>query len=210
MGAVLVAVVHSGVRRRSRVHVERDVVWNADFRDKAKADEDAINDGIVSEIELIKQVEFSVDYILKRAEKYRAAHGDGDDRELRAEISRAVDASSSLRNQRDLIEDFVERVTVNGSIDDEWQAFIAVRREAELEAIIPDENLRADRTREFVDTAFRDRAIRTSGTAITKVLPPASRFNADGGHGEKKQRVIEKLGKYFERFFGLSYGGKHE
>ncbi len=179
----------------------------AEFRDKDKADKEAINDDIVFEIELIKQVEINVDYILMLVEKYRAAHGDGDDKELRAEISRAVDASPSLRNKRDLIEDFVERVTVDGSIDDEWQTFIAARREAELEAIIADENLRADRTREFIDTAFRDGAIRTSGTAITRVLPPASRFSADGGHGEKKQRVIEKLGTYFERFFGLSSNG---
>lgn len=77
-------------------------------------------------------------------------------------------------------------------------------REGELEAIITHEDLRADRTREFIDTAFRDGAIRTSDTATTNVLPPASRFNADGGHGEKKQRVIEKLGTYSEQSFGLS------
>lgn len=136
-------------------------------------------------------------------EKYRTTHGDGDDKELRTEISRAVDASPSLRNKRDLIEEFVDRVTVDGAIDDEWQAFITARREAELEAIITEENLRGDHTRKFIDTAFRDGTIRTSGTAITKVLPPVSRFSAAGGHREKKQRVIEKLGAYFERFFGL-------
>ena len=59
---------------------------------------------------------------------------------------------------------------------------------------------------EFAE-AFREGAIRTTGTAITKVLPPASRFTADGGHGEKKQRVIAKLATFFERFFGLSSNG---
>ena len=182
----------------------------ADFRDKDKADKEAINDDIVFEIELIKQVEINVDYILMLVEKYRAAHGDGDDKELRAEISRAVDASPSLRNKRDLIEDFVERVTVDGSIDDEWQTFIAARREAELAAIIADENLRPERAREFIDAAFREGALRISGTAITKVLPPASRFSADGGHSEKKQRVIARLGAYFDRFFGLASSGEFE
>ncbi len=81
------------------------------------------------------------------------------------------------------------------------------KREAELETIITDENLRPDETRVFVETAFRDGQIRTSGTAITKVLPPVSRFAADGGHSEKKQRVIQKLGVFFERFFALSSGG---
>jgi len=175
----------------------------AEFRGVTDADKEAINDDVVFEIELIKQVEINVDYILMLVEKHRTAHGDGDDRELRAEISRAVDASPSLRNKRDLIEDFVDRITVDGSIDDEWQAFIAARREAELETIIADENLRADAARAFVETAFRDGALRTTGTAITKVLPPASRFSVDGGHGEKKQRVIARLGAYFERFIGL-------
>ena len=63
-------------------------------------------------------------------------------------------------------------------------------------------------TRAFVETAFRDGAIQTTGTAITKVLPPVSRFVADGGHGQMKQRVLAKLGEFFERFFGLSSGGE--
>ncbi len=38
---------------------------------------------------------------------------------------------------------------------------------------------------------------------ITNVLPPGSRFSAGGGHGEKKQQVLARLGVFFERFFGL-------
>lgn len=159
---------------------------HAEFRKNNDSDKETINDDVVFEIELIKQVEINVDYILMLVEKYRTTHGDGDDKELRTEISRAVDASPSLRNKRDLIEEFVDRVTVDGAIDDEWQAFITARREAELEAIITEENLRGDHTRKFIDTAFRDGTIRTSGTAITKVLPPVSRFSAAGGHRGKE------------------------
>nr|WP_241156115.1 type I restriction endonuclease subunit R [Leucobacter chromiireducens] len=179
----------------------------AEFRKDKDADKEQINDDVVFEIELIKQVEINVDYILMLVQKYRDERGDGDDKEIRAEIARAVDASPTLRNKKDLIEDFVDSLSVDGEIDQEWRAFIAAKREAELDTIIADENLRADETRIFVETAFRDGQIRTSGTAITKVLPPVSRFSADGGHGEKKQRVIQKLGAFFERFFGLSAGG---
>ncbi|WP_026373665.1 type I restriction endonuclease subunit R [Agrococcus lahaulensis] len=179
----------------------------AEFRKDKDADKEQINDDVVFEIELIKQVEINVDYILMLVQKYRDERGDGDDKEIRAEITRAVDASPTLRNKKDLIEDFVDSLSVDGEIDQEWRAFIAAKREAELETIINEENLRPDETRVFVETAFRDGQIRTSGTAITKVLPPASRFSADGGHGEKKQRVIQKLGAFFERFFGLSAGG---
>lgn len=176
----------------------------ADLRKKRTADKEQINDDIVFEIELIKQVEINVDYILMLVQKYRAERGDGDDKEIRAEIIRAVDASPTLRNKKDLIEDFVDSLSVDGEVDREWRAFITAKREAELETIIEAENLRPEETRFFVDTAFRDGQILTTGTAITKVLPPVSRFAASGGHGEKKQTVITKLGAFFDRFFGLS------
>lgn len=146
----------------------------------------------------------NVDYILMLVAKYRDERGDGNDTEIRAQIIRAVDASPSLRNKKDLIEAFVASVSVDGEIDAEWEAFVAAKRDAELQQIIVDENLKPDETRAFVDTAFRDGAIRASGTAITRILPPASRFAADGGHSETKQRVLSRLGDYFERFFPLS------
>jgi type I restriction enzyme R subunit len=175
----------------------------ADFRRDTDADKEVINDDVVFEIELIKQVEINVDYILMLVAKYREKFGNGDDKEIRAEISRAVDASPTLRNKKDLIEDFVDSVSVDGSVDREWQAFIAAKREAELASIIGDEDLQPDATRAFVDGAFRDGHIRTTGTAITKVLPPVSRFVERGSRGEKKQRVLSKLGAFFDRFFGL-------
>ena len=48
--------------------------------------------------------------------------------------------------------------------------------------------------------------MQASGTAITRILPPASRFGGDGAHGERKQRVLVKLGDFVERFFGLGVG----
>lgn len=93
---------------------------------------------------------------------------------------------------------------VTGDIDEAWNAHIAAQRTAELDRIIAEQGLRPDKTREFVDRAFRDGGLQAAGTAITHILPPASRFAVDGGHGEKKQRVLIKLGEFFERFFGLT------
>ncbi|MDF2049864.1 type I restriction endonuclease subunit R [Arthrobacter sp. Cr_A7] len=176
----------------------------SDFRKSKDPEKEQINDDIVFEIELIKQVEINVDYILMLVHKYRAERGDGDDKEIRAEITRAVDASPSLRNKKDLIEDFVDSLSADGEIDQEWRAFIIAKRESELNAIIEDENLRPDETRIFMETAFRDGQILTTGTGITNVLPPTSRFSRTGGHGERKQSVIAKLSAFFERFFSLS------
>jgi type I restriction enzyme R subunit len=178
-------------------------LW-AEFRQETDAEKESINDDVVFEIELIKQVEINVDYILMLVQKYRDERGDGDDTEIRAAISRAVDASPSLRNKRDLVEAFVDSLSTTGEVDEEWRAFIEARRGAELDAIIDAEGLKPEETRAFMETAFRDGALQTQGTAITKVLPPVSRFSAQGGHGEKKQRVLSQLGAFFERFFGLN------
>jgi type I restriction enzyme R subunit len=180
----------------------------ADFRSGKDSDKEQINDDIVFEIELIKQVEINVDYILMLVAKLRESKGDGDNVEIRAQISRAVDSSPSLRNKKDLIESFVDSLSATGEVDEEWRTFIASRRDAELEQIIADENLRPEETRTFVDTAFRDGALQTTGTAITRVMPPTSRFSASGRHGEKKQRVLAKLAAFFDRFFGLISGGR--
>ena len=175
----------------------------ADFRSTKESDKEQILDDIVFEIELIKQVEINVDYILMLVAKMREAKGDGLDVEIRAQITRAVDSSPTLRNKKDLIENFVDSVSATGEIDAEWRAFVDSRRTVELNQIIEDEKLKPDETREFVESAFRDGVIRTTGTAITKVMPATTRFSADGAHGEKKQRVLAKLIAFFERFLGL-------
>jgi len=179
-----------------------------------KSDRESINDDIVFEIELIKQVEINVDYILMLVQKWREARGNGADVELDAvmQIQRAVDSSLTLRNRKDLIMDFVDRVSAGGEIDAEWHAYVDAKRTAELDAIIVEEGLRPEETKVFVQHAFRDGSIPASGTAVTKVLPPASRFSPDGVHGLKKQRVLTRLGRLFDRFFGLGSdrGGEQE
>lgn len=180
----------------------------AEFRTDADAEKERINEDVVFEIELVKQVEINVDYILMLVEKMRAERGDGEDKEIRAQISRAVDASPSLRSKRDLIEDFVDSMTVSFSADEQWRAYVDAQRDAELAAIIEEQKLKPKQTRAFVDVAFRDGQIRTTGTEITRILPPVSRFNPEAGHGVQKKRAVEALTKFFERFFGLSEGGE--
>jgi type I restriction enzyme R subunit len=176
----------------------------AQFRQAAGSDKETINDDIVFEIELVKQVEVNVDYILMLVEQYRQKRGDGDDRELKDSIFRAVDAAPTLRNKRDLIEDFVESVSTRGDVGEEWKRFVGERQAAELDEIITREGLRAEETRAFVGRAFRDGGIQATGTAITNVLPPTTRFAAIGNHQEKKNRVLTALGTFFERFSGLA------
>ncbi|MFZ2853701.1 MAG: type I restriction endonuclease subunit R [Rhodocyclaceae bacterium] len=176
----------------------------AEFRSTSEAEKESINDDVVFEIELIKQVEINVDYILMLVEKYLKVKGAGADKEIRATIERAINASPSLRNKKDLIKQFVDSVSTKARVDTQWQAFVATRKAEDLERIIADESLNAEETRTFIDNAFRDGAIPTAGTAITKILPPVSRFSKNNGHSIKKQTVLDKLAAFFERYFNLA------
>ncbi|MCY1247497.1 hypothetical protein D3C80_1317630 [compost metagenome] len=89
-------------------------------------------------------------------------------------------------------------------MDVQWQSFMVAKKTEELERIITEENLNAEAAREFVEHAFRNGAVPTAGTAITKILPPVSRFSQGNGHAAKKQAVLGKLAVFFERYFGLA------
>lgn len=173
-------------------------------RGKDAPEKESILDDVVFEIELIKQVEVNIDYILLLVQKWRDAKGNGSDQEMEAlvTIANAVDSSPSLRNKRDLIMEFVDSISVS-DVGSDWSNFIAARREAELDSLIEAERLKDTETRAFVADAFRAGALPTAGTAITQILPPTSRFSAGGEHGAKKQRVLEKLTTFFERYFGI-------
>ena len=176
----------------------------AEFRSTSDAEKESINDDVVFEIELIKQVEINVDYILLLVEQYLKKKGGGSDLEILATIERAINSSPSLRNKKDLIEQFVESVNTKAKVDAQWQSFVAAKKAEELERIIAEESLNADATRSFIDNAFRDGGIAATGTAITKILPPVSRFSKTSGHAIKKQTVLDKLSAFFERYFGLA------
>ena len=178
----------------------------AEFRGQDAAEKESINDDVVFEIELIKQVEVNVDYILLLVEQWREARGNGSDVEMSAlmNIQRAIDSSITLRNKRDLMLAFVDSVNVSDDTSEDWRRFVDAKKSEELEALIQAEGLKPEETRAFVAEAFRDGAIPTAGTAITKILPPVSRFAAGGNHALRKQTVLDKLAAFFDRYFELT------
>ncbi len=165
-----------------------------------KGDKKDVSDDIVFELELIKQIEINIDYILILVKKFHDTHGK--DKEVLGTISRAINASPELRSKKQLIESFIAGVNEVDDVMSGWTAFVAQRREEELAAIIREEKLKNTETRRFVENAFRDGEIKTSGTDIDKIMPPVSRFGGSNRR-QKKLSVIEKLKAYFERFFGI-------
>lgn len=158
-----------------------------------------ITDDIEFEIELIKQVEINIDYILMLVEKYH--DGNCEDKEILASIRKAVNASMQLRSKKDLIEEFISHVNVDTQVTKDWQRFVLEQEENDLAEMIASENLKSEETRKFVDNAFRDGTLKTTGTEIDKLMPPLSRFS--GGRAKKKETIIEKLKSFFDKYFGL-------
>ena len=176
-----------------------------DLRDEWKnrkpgGEKEDITDDIVFEIELIKQIEINIDYILMLVQKYHDSHCD--DKEILITIQKAVDASPELRSKKALIETFIAGINDVSDVMLEWRTFVAEEKERQLVTIIQEENLKDEETRRFMDSAFRDGSVKTTGTDIDKLMPPISRFGG-GNRAEKKQTIIEKLKGFFDRFFGI-------
>jgi len=171
-------------------------------RERVKAEKEPIADDLVFEMELVKQVDINVDYVLMLVEHHRGEKGDGEDREIPVDIVRALASSPTLRGKRDLIEEFYRRVSLDGDVPTEFEAFIAARRESELAAIIEAERLR-EGAREFAYESLHEGYVSDEGTGLSSILPPMRRFGAGAGREAVRIRVLEALRAWVDRFTGL-------
>ena len=168
---------------------------------KISKETESIKDDIVFEMELVKQVEVNIDYILMLISKYHKTNCK--DKEILGSINTAINSSLALRSKKELIEGFIDRINVNNDIYKDWTAFVKEQKEHDLETLIEEENLNSEETRKFLDNSFRDGEVKTTGTDIEKILPPMRRFGGDN-KTERKQTIIEKISKFFEKYFGIS------
>ena len=175
-----------------------------DLRDKWRrrkpGDKENINDDLIFETELIRQVEINIDYILLLVQKYHDTNCT--DKEILVNISKAIGSSLQLRSKKELIESFISSVNAGTDVDSGWREYVQRRKAEDLNEIIESEYLKPEETEKFIESSFRDGQVRTTGTDIDKILPPMSRFGG-GNRQEKKKSVIEKIQSFFERYFGL-------
>ena len=161
--------------------------WN---EKRKKGESTDIIDDIVFEVELIKQIEINIDYILMLVNKYHDSHCE--DKEVLITIKKAIDSSPELRSKKLLIENFISGINDVDDVMAEWSDYVNKNREEELLQIIDEEKLKGIETRKFIENAFRDGEIKTTGTEIDKLMPAVSRFGG-GSRATKKQTVIDKL-----------------
>ena len=175
-----------------------------DLRDKWRrrktGDKENINDDLIFETELIRQVEINIDYILLLVQKYHDTNCT--DKEILVNISKAIGSSIQLRSKKELIESFISSVNADTDVDKGWREYVQHRKAEDLKEIIESEHLKPEETEKFIESSFRDGQVRTTGTDIDKILPPMSRFGG-GNRQEKKKSVIDKIQAFFERYFGL-------
>lgn len=164
-------------------------------------DKESINDDIIFEIELIKQVEINIDYILMKVAEYYKSNKK--DKEILIDIKKAIDSSIELRSKKELIEGFIDRVNSSKNVTDDFKKFVKEEKEKDLEKVIEEEKLKPEETKKFIDNSLRDGTLKTTGTDIDKLLPPVSRFGG-GNRAEKKLGVIEKLKVFFDKYLGLT------
>lgn len=169
-----------------------------EYRQREKGESENVNDDIVFEMELVKQVEISIDYILELVRKYHESHLE--DKEIVVKIRKAVNASPDLRGKRELIEEFIQSLTPQSHVDDDWNSFVRRKMDAQLVEIIQTENLKPAETRTFIADSFRNGYVQEGGTALAGILPPMSRFTPGGERMKKRQTVLEKIKDFFERF----------
>ncbi len=169
------------------------------WRKKTQVDKEVINDDLIFETELIRQVEVNIDYILMLVQQYHDSNCRN--KEILLSISKAIGASMNLRSKKELIESFIQTVNTEEDVNGAWEEYVKRKREEDLDEIIREERLKPEEAKKFVENAFRDGQVRTTGTDIDKILPAMSRFGGD--RSGKKQAVIKKITAYFEKYQGL-------
>ena len=177
------------------------------YKQKDDGEKESIKDDIVFEMELVKQVEVNIDYILMLVAKYHQSNCE--DKEILGTIDKAIKSSLALRSKKELIDGFISKINADTNVMDDWGKFVKEQKEIDLKKIINDENLNEEETRKFLDNAFRDGQVKTNGTDIEKILPPMRRFGG-GNRAEKKENIIVKVKKFFEKYFGLGTADKND
>ncbi len=173
-----------------------------DLHEKYKprpGEKDSIVEDVVFEMELVKQVEVNIDYILMLVAKYH--NSNCKDKEILVSIDKAIKSSLQLRSKKELIDNFIATINMGTDVNADWIKFVKKQKEIDMQQIIKEQKLKSEEAEKFINNAFRDGVLKTTGTDIDKLMPPVSRFG--GGRGQKKDIVIEILQKFFEKYFGL-------
>ena len=174
------------------------------YRNREKHDKTDINDDVVFEMELVRQVEVNIDYILFLVQQYNKGHQDN--AELRVKISKAIDSSPDLRDKKELIEQFIDSLTPDSEVNEKWQEYVNRRKRDEFEAIVNEEHLKAKEAKEFIEASFKRGYVAEGGLELNGIMPPINPFDRNADREGKLLHVLSRIKGFFNKFFDIANG----
>ncbi len=174
------------------------------MRPEKGKDKEEINDDLIFEIELIKQVEVNIDYILNLIEKFAKEHN-LEIQGVKTKIEPILNSSIELRNKKDLIMGFIDKYNKDEEVHAYFQSYIHQKREEEFQTIIEENRLNEEKAYSFMQHAFSGGEIDFSGTKFPEIIEEkVSRFSKNSRYQEVKERVAASLSRFFHRFCDLT------
>ena len=158
-----------------------------------------INDDVAFEMELVRQFEVSIDYILYLVRKIH----EGIREEKILEINKAVDSSPDLRDKKELINKFIESLTPNSDVTAEWQTYVRGEMRREFAAIVAEEGLKESAAREFVAIAWERGYVPEGGLELNALMPPLNPFDPTADRAGRLRQILDRLKAFFSRYFTL-------
>ena len=175
-----------------------------DYHRKQEGDKTNVNDDIEFEMELVKQVEVNIDYILYLVKQYHDSHCQ--DNEIHIRIVKSIESSADLRDKKELIERFIDSMTATGDVYEEWQKYLNEQKKAEFANIVEEENLKRDKAVEFIEMAFTRGYVPEGGLELNNIMPPINPFDPNANRQGKVERVLDRLKAFFTKYFGFANG----
>ena len=174
------------------------------YRNQKKHDKTDINDDVMFEMELVRQVEVNIDYILFLVQQYNKGHQSN--AELKVKISKAIDSSPDLRDKKELIEQFIDSLTPDSEVNDKWQEYVNKCKRDEFEAIVEEEHLKATEAKEFIITSFKRGYVAGGGLELSGIMPPINPFDPNANREGKLHHVLNRIRSFFNKFFDIANG----
>ena len=181
------------------IYIELREQWK-----RQSGDSENINDDIVFEMELIKQVEVTIDFILYLVGLYHDSHCK--DAEIRLRITKAIDSSPDLRDKKDLIMQFVDSLTPDSDVYTDWLRYVNDKKREEFNNIITEEKLKKDEAIQFIVRAFQRGYVPEGGMELASIMPPMNPFNPSENRGGVMIRILERIKTFFQKFFSIADG----
>lgn len=173
---------------------------------KDKDDKDNALDEVEFEVELLAQVEVSIEYILELIAKYHK-----DQATNYEPILKLLDSSLSLRSKKELFLRLIDSLHTQSNVEKDFRAYIKTHKNNALQDIINALNLDPKKTKEFMQDSFERGELRDYGRAFDEILPHSPLFGKGAEQTHKiREKALEKLQAFFELFKGLDISNKEQ